>query len=86
MTTRAAILLPVKRLLTKQEAAAYCGVSVNTLIAHVRISPVNIGNCVRYDIRDLDRWIDARANSAPVETMTGDEWLDRLDEVSVARA
>lgn len=74
--------LPAKRLLTAEEAAAYCGVSVTTMKVHVRVAPVNIGNCVRYDIRALDRWMDRQGQFEP---MTGDDWLGRLDEGDGAR-
>lgn len=81
--TKAAILpLPHKRLLTEQEAAAYCGVSVNTLKAHIPVPPVKIGNCVRYDVRALDRWADGRSQSDPIN---GDDWLGLLDEGEGAR-
>lgn len=72
--------LPCRRLLTAQEAAQYLGIkSPATLKAHVKIAPVKIGDSVRYDVRDLDRWIDARTKSQPV---TADDWLGRLDEDS----
>ncbi|WMT88231.1 helix-turn-helix domain-containing protein [Pelagibacterium sp. 26DY04] len=70
--------LPARRLLTAQEAAQYLGLkSPNTLKAHVRIAPVKIGDSVRYDVRDLDRWVDARTQSRPI---TADDWLGKLDE------
>jgi excisionase family DNA binding protein len=69
--------LPTKLLLTSEEAASYCGVSVNTFKAHVRVPPVKIGNSVRFDRRALDRWA---ANQNRSEPLTGDDWLERLDE------
>lgn len=69
--------LPEKRLLTDAEAASYCGVSVNTFRARVRIAPVKIGHSVRYDRRALDRWITRQNRSEP---LTGDDWLGKLDE------
>ena len=81
--SRAALPLPARRLLTTEEAASYCGVSVSTLKAHVRVAPVKIGNSVRYDVRELDRWLDARRQSEPV---SGDDWLRLLDESEGARA
>jgi predicted DNA-binding transcriptional regulator AlpA len=68
---------PDKRLLTGDEAAAYCGVTLPTLRSHVKVAPMKIGGAVRYDRVALDRWIDGRTNAAP---MTGDDWLDKLDE------
>lgn len=66
---------PSRLLLNRAEAADYCGVSVNTFLAHVKVRPVKIGHSVRYDRRDLDRWA-ARQNGSP---MTGDDWLELLD-------
>lgn len=81
--SRAGLPLPTRRLLTDQEAAAYCGVSVGSLKAHIRVSPVKIGNSVRYDVRALDQWLDGQNQSSPV---TGDDWLRLLDESDGARA
>jgi predicted DNA-binding transcriptional regulator AlpA len=69
--------LPEKLLLTSEEAADYCGVSVNTFRAHIKVAPVKIGSSVRYDRRELDRWA---ANQNRSEPLTGDDWLERLDE------
>jgi predicted DNA-binding transcriptional regulator AlpA len=68
--------LPEKLLLTSEEAADYCGVSVNTFRAHIKVAPVKIGSSVRYDRRELDRWA---ANQNRSEPLTGDEWLERLN-------
>lgn len=78
-----ALPLPARRLLTKEEAASYCGISAATLLAHVHVQPVKIGNSVRYDVRELDRWLDSRGQSEPV---SGDDWLRLLDEGEGARA
>ena len=69
--------LPSRLLLSVEQAADYCGVSVNTFKAHVRISPVKIGQSVRYDRRVLDRWAAHQNRSEP---MSGDDWLGKLDE------
>ena len=68
--------LPTKLLLTRDEAASYCGVSVNTFVAHVKVQPVKIGHSVRYDRRVLDQWA---ANQNRSEPLTGDDWLERID-------
>lgn len=75
--------LPSRLLLTTEQAADYCGVSVNTFRAHVRIPPVKIGHSVRFDRRALDRWV-ARQNQS--EPLTGDDWLGKLDEDRSERA
>jgi hypothetical protein len=54
------LLLPLnlpKRGLSKDEAAEYCGVSVNTLSRHGP-TPSKIGDRTVYDRRVLDRWLD----------------------------
>lgn len=68
---------PARLLLTSVEAADYCGVSVNTFKAHVRVSPVRIGQSIRYDRRALDRWVSRQNHPEP---LTGDDWLGKLDE------
>lgn len=53
--------LSIPRLLKRQQAAAYCGVSVPTFAAICPVSPIAMGvgkRLERYDIRDLDDWID----------------------------
>ena len=49
-----------KRGLSKEEAAEYCGVSVNTLGRHGP-TPTKIGDRIIYDRRVLDRWLDELA-------------------------
>jgi|SRR5215469_3781461 len=49
-----------KRGLSKDEAAEYCGVSVNTLSRHGP-NATRIGDRVVYDRRVLDRWLDELA-------------------------
>jgi hypothetical protein len=49
-----------KRGLSKDEAAEYCGVSVNTLGRHGP-TPTKIGDRTVYDRRVLDRWLDELA-------------------------
>lgn len=71
-----ALPLPTKLLLTTDEAADYCGVSVNTFRAHVKVTPVKIGSSVRFDRRAIDQWAAAQDRSKP---LTGDDWLELLD-------
>ena len=59
-----------KRGLAVDEAAEYCGVSASQLRAQGP-KPLRIGRRCVWDIRDLDRWLDALHNdsvSHPVET------------------
>lgn len=58
--------LPEKRLLTSDEAAAYCGFqSVNGFLAYVKVSPVKFGKNVRYDRIDLDAFLDGLRDATP---------------------
>ena len=48
------------RLLTRQQAAAYCGVSVGTFNHVCRVRPVALGagaRMERFDIVEIDKWI-----------------------------
>ncbi|KQS74188.1 hypothetical protein ASG25_01880 [Rhizobium sp. Leaf384] len=50
------------RLLTKSQAAAYCGLSVSTFSGVCPVRAIALGEGVRmhrYDVRDLDTWIDS---------------------------
>ena len=50
------------RLLTRAEAAAYCGVSIATFGSVCNVRPVSLGNnkrLERFDTRQLDLWIDS---------------------------
>jgi hypothetical protein len=76
------------RLLTKADAAEYCRVSVPTFDRVCPVRPVELepGNprLLRYDVRDLDIWIDdmkTGTNGAPPSTdLAADDYLARLDK------
>lgn len=71
------IVMTPRRLLTKAEAAQMCNMSG---IAFDRLCPVravDLGDGkVRYDVRDLDDWIDGVKSSTPTES--DDAILERL--------
>jgi hypothetical protein len=61
-----------KRGLSKEEAAEYLGISVNTLVRHGPPA-TKIGDRVVYDRRVLDRWLDELAGFVSAEaTDAGD--------------
>jgi hypothetical protein len=68
------------RLLTKSQAAAYCGVSASTFRSICPVQAIALGAGIRlerYDIQALDQWIDRL--SASVERIpTADQLLDAL--------
>jgi len=56
-----------KRLLNINETAEYMGLSKNTLYSWVwqrRIPFVKCGRLTKFDIRDIDKWIEAKKVSA----------------------
>jgi hypothetical protein len=67
------------RLLTREQAAAYCGVSVATLVNVCPVKPIALGDSKRlerYDVQSLDAWIDGfRSDLA----RSGEDWLAALD-------
>lgn len=74
------------RLLCKQAAAAYLGVTADAFEKHVRphVGPVEIGARCLWDVRALDRWLDQQSGLVdalrPVE-----EWLAGLGDHDRAR-
>jgi hypothetical protein len=67
------------RLLSKDAAAAYCGVVAETFEKHVRphVPPTFIGTRALWDVKVIDRWIDERSRFAePVQPI--EYWLDKL--------
>jgi glutamate/tyrosine decarboxylase-like PLP-dependent enzyme len=65
-----------KRLLTKSEAAHHCGRSVRRFDVECRVAPVKFPNGdLRYDVRDLDQWIDSMKAG---KSSDADEIIGRL--------
>jgi hypothetical protein len=49
-----------KRMLTKPEAAHHCGRSHSRFAIECPVAPVKFDNGdLRYDVQDLDRWLDS---------------------------
>ncbi|GLS53872.1 hypothetical protein GCM10007886_20550 [Methylobacterium gregans] len=78
---RASLPLPSARLLKKAQAAAYCGISASAFTRTCPVTPISMAppgrqdeRLLRYDVRDLDRWIDGLAEGSE----TDDELLARL--------
>lgn len=70
----------VPRLLTRQEAAAYCGVSVPTFDGVCPVKAIALGNgkrLERFDRISLDGWIDSLALKC---REIGKDWLAELDK------
>jgi predicted DNA-binding transcriptional regulator AlpA len=68
----------IARLLTRQQAAAYCGVSVPTFDGICPIKPVALGTgkrLERFDRISLDRWINSLT---PGQLPNSKDWLAEL--------
>ena len=60
------VRLPLEpRLLSRDMAAAYCGVSVPTFEAWCPVIPIRESNRVLYDRAKIDRWLDSLGPEAP---------------------
>jgi hypothetical protein len=77
-------------MLTKQQAAAYCGVSTPTFAAQCPVTPIALGRgdrLLRYDIRAIDRWLDRLGG----DTQRGErdserDWLAEMDRIDGDRS
>jgi hypothetical protein len=68
------------RLVTKDQAASYCCMCVESFAANCPVKPVRVrpgDRGLRWDIRELDAWIDSLK-----ENSTGSENVDWLKRVS----
>ena len=68
-----------QRLLTRAQAAAYCGVSLGAFSTLCPVRPIALGadkRLARYDVVALNEWIDSLGSSA-VER--GKDWLGAMD-------
>jgi hypothetical protein len=77
--TRSRLTLPagmMPRLISRDAAAAYCGVVAETFEEHVRphVRPIEIGARRLWDVKALDRWLDECSGLAEVVRPIGD-WL-----------
>jgi hypothetical protein len=68
------------RLLSREQAAAYCGVSVPTFVSICPIKAVALGHgkrLERFDRISLDQWIDSLGSREPT---SHEDWLDKWDQ------
>lgn len=67
------------RLLSRDAAAAYCGITAETFEQHIRphVAPIEIGARRLWDVRALDRWLDVRSGLTDVLRPI-DDWLVEL--------
>ena len=71
-----ALRLQTPRLLSRQQAAAYCGVSPETFDDYRRrgIVPGPISGTSRWDRKLIDMWLDKASGIAPKTNSSLDEW------------
>lgn len=69
------------RLLSRDSAAAYCGIVAETFEEHIRphVPPIEIGSRRLWDVRALDRWLDERAGLVEPLRPVGD-WIEALGD------
>lgn len=71
-----------RRLLNGKEAAFYCGVSPSTFTRICDVGPVMLGrdneSLKRFDIRDLDAWIESKKVANQNEPTSKADLIDRL--------
>lgn len=74
-----ALPLQSPRLLTKNEAAAYCGVTTDTFDDYRRraIVPDPVPGTNRWDRKLIDLWLDRASGIASQTTTSLDEWRAR---------
>jgi len=69
------------RLFTKAQAATYCGMGVESFAANCQFKPIRVmsgARGLRWDIQDLDKWIDRLKENSSTDSENVD-WLVRLD-------
>jgi len=61
------------RLLSRDAAAAYLGISAEHFTAHIvaSVAPVEIGRRILWDVRALDRWLDERSGTVHAPDFKG---------------
>jgi hypothetical protein len=67
---------PEPRLLTQSQAAAYCGLCVETFKKACPVKPIDLlDRIARYDRQELDLWIDSMNKFRP---MKDEEDIERM--------
>jgi hypothetical protein len=68
------------RLLSRELAAEYCGVSPPTFDEHIAkaVPAIEIGRRNLWDIRALDLWLDQRSGFSQQVLKPIDEWIEQL--------
>ena len=67
------------RMLSQEQAASYCGVSVPTFTSECPVQAVRMRHRVLYDRQLIDRWLDSLSGGGD-EIFNEKDWLRRLDD------
>ena len=71
------------RLLSREAAATYCGISPTLFDEHLAeaVPPVGIGRRKLWDVKALDHWLDAQSGlTHPVDSRSMEERLNGGDQ------
>ncbi len=74
------------RLLSRRQAAEYCGMPIARFEAACPVAPVSLGegkSMERYDVRALDAWIDTLGTEPSRSSSHG--WLGLVEERHASR-
>jgi hypothetical protein len=74
------------RLLSRDAAAAYCGISQNHFEEHVvpAVPPVKIGERRLWDVKALNIWLD-RQSGLLQHHLSTDDWAEKLGNDSAGK-
>jgi hypothetical protein len=84
LTVNGALVMPTatlnlsiiaRRMLSKADAAHYCGLAVRRFEVECPVRPVRVGEKTLWDIRDLDEWLNTLKES---KDDTADKIIARL--------
>lgn len=70
-----------QRLLTKSQAAQYCGLSIATFGGVCPVRPIALGEGARmhrYDVQDIDKWIDGFKSGGGAPRSKFEELMEKL--------
>jgi hypothetical protein len=70
------------RLLTKAQAASYCGMGIESFTVNCEVKPIRVrsgARGLRWDIQDLDKWIDRLKENSSTDSEKNVDWLAKFD-------
>jgi hypothetical protein len=79
----AGLPLPMRRCLTKEQAADYLGIGV-TLLLQAGPAPIKVGRRSVWDVVDLDAWLDQYKDRGRAGKEVNQEWPVKTESISGA--